>query len=535
MRKTKLLAFIMTLAMLLSALLVPVSAVVNAGDGDGAYSGDPTALLLKNTTLDDGFQESSWGTATIDGTKDDVYKEYTHVKSNIDNKASGASFDVWYVNDGTYIYYYLNVNMPSSKTEYAANDQIRFYADFYNQHDKVYVQKTPDNKYQVYLEDDRQDYANVDTLRSAQLQYGVKNESVSAATYMGTKDTDYKFVKETTSYVLEGRILLPKYIQTAIAQGERPVIGWGYEIRNNTQAPQYVLGYFDPDSYEYLKSDEFNYIWDDYSLCADMVLSAENNNTQLRTVTPEAVANVNITDKAFEVNGTMDANEGWASAPYFTFGGQLDSVTNPYADIYLSTDYENLYVYIDAHAPINRAYFYLQLDDTISKIKEGGFDKFLALTVQGKCVGTDTMQHSNGTAYSTTDGSAFGQTTYSFNEECSTLEIKVPMTTAMKETLGSGDLTFKIGNIIRFWDGDGTASGDYTTQIGSNNAASNSLNWNNGTLPVTIPQLPADSTVEVEGFQTRKETTTDVRFVASLQGEYTDYEALGFEFTLNGN
>ena len=280
MRKTKLLAFIMTLAMLLSALLVPVSAVVNAGDGDGAYSGDPTALLLKNTTLDDGFQQSAWGTPTIDGTKDDLYKEYTHVTSNIDSQTSGASFDIWYTNDGTHLYYYLSVKLPSTKTAYANSDIVRFYFDFYNQHDKVYVQKTTGNKYQVYLEEDR-DVEDTETLRSAQFGYVVSTEAIAnnsgSATYLGTKGTDYIFSKETTSYTLEGKILLPKYIQSAIAANERPVIGLGYEIRNNSAAPKYVLAYVDPTSYNSLTTDLFSYIYDDFSLCPDLVLAAENN------------------------------------------------------------------------------------------------------------------------------------------------------------------------------------------------------------------------------------------------------------------
>lgn len=542
MKKAKILAFTLTLAMLLSALLVPVSAVVNAGDGDGTYSGDPTALLLKNATLDDNYQQSSWGTPVIDGTKDaTLYKQYTKVTSNVDNKSSNASFDIWYTNDGTHLYFFAEVNMPSSKTEYGANDQFRLYLDFYNQHDKVYVYKTNQtggNAYQTYIEANRSSYTNVDTLKSIQVQYNVKDEvlnDASTETYLGTKGTGYAFTKETTSYTLEGRILLPTYIKNAIAEGERPVIGLGYEIRNNAQAPQYVLGYFDANAYD-SSIDEFNYIWDDYSLCPDMVLAAENNNDPLFTVADEVETNetVNVTKATFDVNGSMDDGEGWASLPYvhldLPYLNATAVNTSANANVYLSTDGENLYAFVDSTSPVYLMYFYVQLYSNVKKETANSIDKFAEILLYPSGAGTSVIEHSSNVKYTTTDGSAIGQTVYAFDTTGKTAEIKMPLPEDVKTSLQTGDYTFKLGTLLRIANAENNG---YIAQIVSQDYW---FDWSNGTIPVTLPQTVAEtsSEVQVEGFQSRDDGETDVRFVSSLKGNWEDYEALGFEFTYKG-
>ena len=555
MRKTKILACFMSLAMLMSALLIPANATVNAGDGDGAYSGDPTVLVLDETMeLGSGYQQSSWGTPTIDGSAaDGEYQSYTRTVSNLENCSGKATkFDIWYANNGTHLYFYLSATLPSGHT-YDNNDIARFYLDFYNQHDKVYTTLTRNgNPYQTYLEDGRS-YADTETLRSGQFEYNINTEAVSDATYMGTKGTDYVITKSSnTAYTIEGRILLPKYIQDAIAAGNRPVIGLGHEVRqkiNNVE--QYVMGYFDASAYDSASVNEYGFIYDDYSMCPDLVLAAESNcEPLLKTDETCSIAN------EVTLDGAMGDTEGWATLPYMILDsfddGAVNTVAYRPAEVYVSTDRENLYLFVDAPYAIYRTYFFIQLDEAINKGTSASVDGTDWL-LYGGLRGTEnngqgsTLQKNKNANYATDGSNAFGQTTWQYNAEKTAVEIKIPLpdNSTVNETTGKAndiktqltkqDVDLEISVFVR--QSNSTNDG-YTTQRVS---APYGSNWNEGEVKVTLPKLPSTTEIQVEGLQHRVEVdattgvqSTDVRFVASMKGEYTDYESIGFSFVYDG-
>lgn len=546
MKTAKILALIMTLAMLLSALLIPVDAMVLAGDGDNTYSGDPTALLLKDTTLDSGFQQSVWGTPTIDGTKDSLYQDYAHVRSNADNKSTGAYFDLWYANTSTHLYFYLNVKkLPSSFSD--GNDLARFYLDFYNQHDKIEAAKG--KNYQKYIESNT-NYTDVKKFIGGQFTYTIKADGTATVdadktAYMGASaDGNYSYTKVSANeYILEGKILFPEYITAEINKGERPVIGVGHEIRNKVgnNTERYVLGYFDSDSYNYASLNEWGAIYDDYTLCPDLVLAAsEEDNCYISS-------GCYVTDKEFTADAKMDGTEGWSSLPYAkldSYGSVITStsVAIPDHNVYLSTNGNELCIFIDGARALNEVFIFIQFDPNLKKNSANAIDKFVYFRYGGVRNYTQAF-HSNGKQYTSTDGSAIGGTTFAFNDDKSKFELIMPLPSDVKTKLETGDVTFYMNTMVRHYVDKQAANpiDNYYCNVTSSAYNPNaSFNWDKAQTAVILPrytEIPEPeeirSAVQYEGFQVH-DTDGKIRFVASLKGNYTEYSEIGFEFTNNG-
>ncbi len=231
--------------------------------------------LQTGETLTAGTRTSGYGTPVIDGTFDsDIYKSYSKVESNTKLITAGAdaSFNVYYANDGDYLYFYLSATLPAEKTALDGKDLARLYIDFYNKHTSIY--DITDNEYMnLYLN-------NNATYHGGQFQYYINSGSADggrgASNGLGTKGTDYKVIinysdeakTDVSDYVLEGRIKLPDYVKKEIANGEQPVISIGYEARNNATAPTYGFGYADSEIATSIGNG-----WADYTLYPDVVLS----------------------------------------------------------------------------------------------------------------------------------------------------------------------------------------------------------------------------------------------------------------------
>ncbi len=544
MKKAKILAFTLTLAMLLSALLVPVSAFVNVPEE--TYSSvtsdtDITANILDTETIGDYYQESAWGASTVDGVKDekDAYVDHLFVTPTLGHKrgasdATTATFHLWYSNDANHLYFYMEVNGNDSKI--SSNELARLHVDFYNQHSGYNA--TAKNPYTTFVN-------TASPYTGGALAFDIPNGT--ASNYRGAPLdhlTEYKVVTNGGKFMIEGKLELPGFINRAIEEDKKqPVIGVGQEVRvtgldTKGVVTEYCLGYFDTSSYPATDNgkdtNEFGTFYDNATLYPDLVLATENS----EILTPEDTANgvLNVTDVEFNINGTMDDGEGWASVPYVSlndrFGSSATAVNDTDGRIYLSTDGENLYAYISSDLPQYTTYFYVQLDSSVNKATNSvsTMDRFAEFTLYPSGAKTSTLEHTKDIAYTTEDGSTIGKTIYKFNEDGTGAEIKMPLPESVKTALQTGDFTFKIGSLIRTAN---AANSSYTAQTVSYDYG---FDWNNGTIPVTLPQTVAEtsSEVQVEGFQSREDGETDIRFVSSLKGNWEDYEALGFEFTYEG-
>ena len=134
----RMVSLILALLMMLSVCALTVFA--------DAVSG---RVLTDGETLSPGSRVSAWGTPTIDGTRDDtVYQRWGSARSTLDEYGSGAAFEIWFANDGDYLYYWLNVTLPAGENDKMVldkNDLTRLYIDFLNTHTQVY--KATENEY----------------------------------------------------------------------------------------------------------------------------------------------------------------------------------------------------------------------------------------------------------------------------------------------------------------------------------------------------------------------------------------------------
>ena len=103
----RMVSLILALLMMLSVCALTVFA--------DAVSG---RVLTDGETLSPGSRVSAWGTPTIDGTRDDtVYQRWGSARSTLDEYGSGAAFEIWFANDGDYLYYWLNVTLPAGEND----------------------------------------------------------------------------------------------------------------------------------------------------------------------------------------------------------------------------------------------------------------------------------------------------------------------------------------------------------------------------------------------------------------------------------
>ena len=137
----KVFASILAMVMVLSVLRVPTAA--------NTPSGSENRILADGEALPGAARASGWGTPAIDGTKEEIYRNFSNVTGNFDGKFSNAGFNLYFANDAEHLYFYMEVTVPygdTNKTELLSSDLSRLYIDFYNQHTQVY--RATENEYQ---------------------------------------------------------------------------------------------------------------------------------------------------------------------------------------------------------------------------------------------------------------------------------------------------------------------------------------------------------------------------------------------------
>ena len=245
--------------------------------------------------------------------------------------------------------------------------------------------------------------------------------------------------------------------------------------------------------------------------------------------TVEADSSFFITDATFTADGVMGTDEGWSEAP-LTILDSSDSINAPV--VYGSTDRENLYIFFDAKGKVVYEVFLMIAIGDVNKLSSvaDSVDRFVYARVKGTCSGSDTLNANNGGLNylaSKYDHTAFSKSTWTVSTDNTAAEFIIPIPDDLKTALATGDQSFKVSCMIREANSDNSGyTAEHTDKYG--------FDWNNAKTPVSISQTPyvPNSDIVVEGLQDRVEADglTDVRFLASLKGDYQDYEALGFEF-----
>ena len=542
MRKTKLLAFSLTVAMLLSVLLVPVNAfvLVETENYSGLTDENITANILNPETIGKNYKESAWGPSTIDGVMDenDAYVKGSYTMPNLGHKQNATNstdteYHLWYSNDDKYLYFYIEVDGKDSEIQ--SGELARLHLDFYNQH-----------KLDQYAKGD--DYTNfvngAATYAGGVLEF--KAYEKSYRDYKGKIKTNHTTEAVITAnggkFMVEGKIELPNFITVAITAGNQPVIGAGQEVRTSKSGTMNCLGYFDTTGYDSMyESDgvkdynEFVYLYNNHTILPDLVLATSTSTLKNSEVSEQVTITAPI---------TLDAErkgEGWADIPYL----KLDRLTNGITgkagekgsvDVYVSTDGENLYLFYESPVAIDEARGMIQLSDEFfrtDKTAKDIRDWFVYFKASDAGNGVEyTFWYRTNDTYTSEDGTRFGQITAVHNDDKTVWEMKIPLPNGsynkidgydnnIVEQLKNGDVTIKFNAFIK-----NSGNGYYHSSLYS------TTDWNRAHIPLTIPKAPSNSNIVVEGLQERVEDDglTDVRFLASLKGDYKGYEALGFEF-----
>lgn len=487
-----------TVSMLL-ALMMLFSVCVLAVSADEVTG----RVLTDGETLSPGSRVSAWGTPTIDGTRDDnVYQPWGSAKSTLDEYNSGAEFEIYFANDGAYLYYWLNVTLPSgenNKTVLDKNDLTRLYIDFVNQHTQVY--KTTENEYQ------KQYFASgAKTYHGGQFQYTPSTQGVAgsrgANLGIGTvAGGDVAFLinysdaekSDVSDYVIEARIALPDYVKSAIAANKQPVIGVGYEVRNNGSDPKYKLAYADSaiaEPYVDGKLQYFAWIWADYTVAPDLVLS--NGSADNRTdfgLRQENVADV--TGKTVTVDGVMGAGEGWNGLPYYladriTANGTTvgDAVTGPAPKLWISADASYIYLYYETtNMDWKWLYFQLAFDSTLTTNKNDLFVEYrIGLLKDSGSDKSDSnaFRAKNGNATFGANDDFYSKAEYYLNKgaDKKTVEMKIPVPQAATDRRVQGEYEIRIGLLERTSD---SGNGGYIT--------ANGFDWSVAKNPLVLPAV----------------------------------------------
>ena len=540
MRKTKLLAFSLTVAMLLSVLLVPVNAfvLVETENYSGLTDETVTPNILNPETIGKNYKESAWGASTIDGVMDekDAYVKGSYTVSNTVSGASSATstaeYHLWYSNDAEYLYFYLNVDSVDSAI-HTSDELARLNFDFFNQHKLSY---TAGNAYTNFIN-------GSSTYVGGMLEFNASTDSYKdykgkIKTNGNITDNDVVITTNGGDYTVEGRVKLPEFIKNSIVAGNQPVIGAAQEVRYCNGGTTTSLGYFDTDTEGFdVSKDEFSSLYNNHTISPDLVLATSTSTLKNSEVSEQVTLTEPITDT---LNAVMDDGEGWAKVPYLKLDRLANGITGiagekGSVDVYVSTDGENLYLFYEAPVAINNALGMIQLSDNFFRNDSKGTDNrdwFVYFNAYDTGNGVEySNQYRTGSKYTSGDGTRFGQITAVHNDDKTVWEMKIPLPDGsynkidgydndIVEQLKNGDVTIKFNAFIN------SNNGYYHSSLYS------TTNWNKAQIPLTLPKAPSNSNIVVEGLQDRVEADglTDVRFLASLKGDYQDYEALGFEF-----
>lgn len=482
---------------LILALLMMLSVCVLTTSAD-AVSG---RVLTDGETLSPGSRVSAWGTPTIDGTRDDaVYRPWGTARSTLDEYGSGAAFEIWFANDGDYLYYWMNVTLPAGDNDKKAldqNDLARLYIDFVNTHTQVC--KATENDYQKqYFASGTKEY------HGGQFQYtpSASGAAGSRGANLGIGsvangdvafDIHYSDAEKSnvSDYVIEARIILPDYVRSAIAANKQPVIGVGYEVRNNSSDPKYKLSYVDSaiaEPYADGKVKYFAWVWADYTVAPDLVLSngSDTNRTDfgLRT---ETVANV--TGKTMTIDGSMGAAEGWNGLPYYRLDRQTadgsaigDAITENVPQLWVSADEEYLYLYYET-ANLDRKWLYFQLafDPALTTNKSDLFVEYrIGLLKATDKNDSNAFRAKNGSTTFGANDDYFSKADYCLTatDTKKTVELRIPVPQAATDRRVQGDCEIRIGLLER--TGDANNGGLITA---------NGFDWNTAKNPLVLPAV----------------------------------------------
>ena len=562
MKKSKILAAILTFALLLSSLLLPVSAATT-----------PTTCrtLVTDETLSTGTIVSAWGTPTLDCTKDSYYKEFGHAEDNLHSTSTsysnGESFDVYFTNDDKYLYFYLDVTVPAKQAALKGH-VARLYIDFYNMHESIY--KTVNNQYQnEYFNSSNQtvynggqfhytvnatsannvtvspDYntrgaklGNSETLANGNtLSHDVK---VKASSYT---ESDTTYIK---GYILEGRIVLPSYVRSTIAADKQPVIGVGYEIRQTdaNNGTRYAMSYNDASmvlpatATNYKEFKYFGWIWGDYTVTPDVVLSKDASTNQ-KSLTSELTC-INTLGSKFDIDGDMGDNEAWSELTAIIIDSQYGGTgtyANALATVRYGTDGKYIYVYFEslqddvATTPvfdIIYLQFAFKITSTKSNSEIGDFlEARLAMTTEAEAENggswTRLVGHGDYDYISndTANAETLGDTEFKLNTERTAVEYKIPLPEYARTALKDG--TYDIGV-------NALARDRFNTSQDTNFVASEyEFNWQAASVTLTLPQTPDTAFVGVQ----KTDVTSgkyNMRFAAVMSQAYTNYDTAGFTF-----
>lgn len=482
MKAKKILAFVLVLAIAIVPLCVPVS----AADVEFGRTFDEL------TTVEDGIRLSEYGTAVIDGEKDAVYTEYGHVTSNYTAMPNNpSSFEAFYINDGNYLYAYVVVTIPKTQKTLSNDDLTRLYIDFYNKDTKV--EYKANNDYQ-------NKYFNTDTSKitvptgsatkynGGQFQYVPANNSVSggrgAQTGIGSvanKDVAYKLFYDDEAntdiggYILEARIALPDYVKAALTAGKNPVIGVGYEIRESGGSADnnYNCAYFAPHIKSPNSSALFSFIWGDYTLCPDLILSGTGDNSAFKALVESAKV-ADVAGKTVALDGALNADEGWADLPFAlldtTVSATPAKVTDKVSNVRVSADEHNIYIGFETYNLTSTdAYFQV----AFGKDSEGNFygagskNNFVTVHVELD----DTATPIGGISYSDSAAYAAGDALYDGTKAAVAktadkivAEVKIPIPAALIDQRVYNNLVFAVGVKESFAEANGVTG--YTPSEG---------------------------------------------------------------------
>ena len=529
------LAATMLLAVLLTAGLFPAAA-------ETALAAD-NRVLSDGDTLFPGTRVSGWGTPVLDGTKDEeIYQGFSRISDNVDGKGSNASFDIWYANDAEHLYFYLELTVPSGNTNKTAltnNDLTRLYIDFFNQHTQVY--RKTDNEYQTQI-------LNTDTAKNQQVAGSASNYNGGQFAYFplggsakGTRgaengigsvaggDVVYKIQysdegqADVSGYVIEARIDLPDYIQADINADLQPVIGVGYEVRNNTDEPRYAMTWNDFDMVPLESNgDYFNWLWADYTVAPDLVLSnsSGNNVTDFSQCLPVCAE---ATGKTVVLDGKMDPSEGWAALPYAYFdaaydGSKINGGVTDSPRLWLSADAEYVYAFYET-SKLDSIWLYIQyaFGEEVDGNDTGLFVE-ARYDLQPAADGSYAVRYKNSDITYTEGSDFYDNSAFVVVHEADRIcvETRIPIPQSVRQARVNGEFPMYIGGLERFTS---SSNAGYTFSAG--------FAWVSCMVELTLPATPALPVLA--GFQTSAagDGTYSVRLVG-VMGDYTRYAQAGF-------
>lgn len=515
MKKVKLISLLLTAAMLLSVLIIPVSAVGTAITGSGLYlSADEL------TTISNGTRTSYFATPTVDGSKDTAYANGAHITCNQIIYNDGATFDAYTVNDAQHIYVYVEVKYGTAKTELTATDTVKLYIDMYNRHDSVTYNSTEYTKEYPY--DTTSPYTNGyggGTLTyqptGSTKKYSAYNSKFGNAgsgwhAYTLLKDGDKEI-----GYAVEVKIKMTDAIIAALPN-DNPAISMGYEIQNSTDGSSSAnqkLFFFDESLSEetYYQQYYTSNGYQDFTGHPDIIL-AKSANDDLSKYKVESGVVTDVTDNTVIIDGRMETSEGWSAMPFATLDTIKDSIdtgrvySRDIPDVRYSYDEDSIYVLYNslivtasATDPTKKDY-----DKSVEFSFDFG-DEHITLTLADPTDADAMAITCNGIVSDKVELSAVA----SAKELC--IEMKVELPTSVKTARMTEGVTVEVNAI---------------SQRETTNHVDTKLHLGDG-LNINLSEYNPISYVGLQ-VSAIENSSYNVRFSA-VMGDYTMYESAGFD------